>query len=273
MSRDPGRLQYLEAMGLTTWVARYRLPNAMPTPACEWDVPTPTTGEEAPGQRLHALLDAPTSREPEPRMPERSQRPAGPRKARALLGEQVPSPVEEVQPTSASRAGERPAESLRFTLQVACLAGRWLFLLPREASVEQYHRELLANLLQAAGVPAGDFPDFESLRWPPVEGVPVDAPLEEARQGLQAFIEGRRRRGWSPRRLLVFGHDDVLTSLLTLEGERSTLLDLPAWQGPGLDELAGSADAKRALWPRIQAWQRDWESSEEEGRAAPPDGR
>jgi hypothetical protein len=163
-------------------------------------------------------------------------------------------------------------EILRFTLQVACLAGRWLFLLPREEPVEPGHRELLVNLLQAAGMPPGDFPDFETLRWPPVEGVPVDAPLEEARQGLQAFLEGRRRRGWSPRGLLVFGEDDVLASLLDWEGDRSTLLDLPAWQAPGLDELAGSADAKRALWPKIRSWQRVWESIEEEGSAAPSDG-
>ncbi len=87
----------------------------------------------------------------------------------------------------------------------------------------------------------------------------MQAPLDEARQGLGAFLAGRARRGWAPERLLVFGEDATLTRVLAIEGERSTTLGLPAWQGPALDALAGSAEAKRDLWPRLAGWRDAWQ--------------
>ncbi|MDI5985228.1 hypothetical protein QLQ85_10515 [Halomonas sp. M4R5S39] len=277
MTPEPQRRQYLEAMGLTSWEARYRLPNARPTPACDWQRPEPVA-VEAPGERLHALLDeaareAPARPSPEPTARERGQRPAGPGKARALLGGGAPPDAAEA--PAGVEAPERPAEpaeALRFTLQVACLDGRWLLLLPRERKPDTTGQRLLANLLQAAGVLPERPLDFETFQWPQMEGLPVDAPLEEARQGLQAFLEGRRRRGWAPERLLLFGHDATLATVLTVEGEHCALLDLPAWQGPSLDELAGSAEAKRALWPCLAGWREAWRDSSEDDDAAPAGG-
>ncbi|MBE0490489.1 MAG: hypothetical protein IBX53_15590, partial [Halomonas sp.] len=89
MITEPQRLQYLEAMGLTAWVARYALPNARPTPACEWELPEAPPAE-APGDRLHALLDeaseVPPARSVEPEPP-RAARAPRPGMARALLAE------------------------------------------------------------------------------------------------------------------------------------------------------------------------------------------
>lgn len=54
MTPDVIRRQYLDAMGITAWAAKYQLPNARPTEACEWeDAPAVTP----PRERLHALLD------------------------------------------------------------------------------------------------------------------------------------------------------------------------------------------------------------------------
>src|SRR5690554_7936995 len=68
-------------MGLTAWVARYALPNARPTPACDWELPEAPPAE-APGERLHALLDearevppSPRPAEPEPPRAARPPRP------------------------------------------------------------------------------------------------------------------------------------------------------------------------------------------------------
>ncbi|XKE45050.1 hypothetical protein LG302_17000 [Halomonas organivorans] len=266
MTTEPQRLQYLEAMGLTAWVARYRLPNARETEACEWEPPA-TPERQAPGAHLHALLERPEEAPPAPpAAPEaepRERPPAGPRKARALLGdlapeEAPPTPAMDAAPETPDAAGREPAAALRFILQVACLDGRWLVILPAEAAPGRTEQRLLVNLLRAAGVGPEQPPAFEAFRWPQVEGLPVQAPLEEAREGLQAFLAGRRRRGWTPERLLVFGDDATLATLLAIEGEHCPLLDLPAWQGPSLATLAGSAEAKRALWPSLAGWRRAW---------------
>ncbi|WP_280550078.1 hypothetical protein [Halomonas sp. 11-S5] len=269
MTPEPQRLQYLEAMGLTAWASRYRLPNALPTQACEWEAAAPVAEvRRAPGERLHALLDeaveaqvaAPRAApaEPEPR-----HRPAAGR-ARALLGDLAPSDEPGATPEAVSPGPVRHrGEALRFTLQVACLDGRWLVLLPGEAPPGGVELRLLRHLLQAAGVVPEQMPAFEAFRWPQVEGLPVEVPLEEAREGLQAFLAGRQRRGWVPERLLVFGEDETLAKLLTLSEGHCPLLALPAWQGPALGELAGSAEAKRVLWPQMAGWRDAWRAGRE----------
>ncbi|MDT8895101.1 hypothetical protein RSO41_10575 [Halomonas sp. I1] len=274
MTSEPHRLQYLEAMGLTAWVARYRLPNARPSEACEWDLPAEAdTRSRAPGERLHALLeDAAEASPAEPPARESTARPpAGPGKARALLGGLVPeenaAPAEPAPAPSVTAKAEQPvAEALRFTWQVTCLDGRWLLVLPRDAGPSDVEYRLLGNMLRAAGVVPVRAPSFETFRWPQLEGLSVEAPLEEAREGLRAFLTGRRQRGWVPERLLVFGDDAVLSDLLELDEGYSGLLAMPVWQGPELKDLADGAEAKRALWPRLQGWQRDWRVGDEETR-------
>ncbi|WP_416138226.1 hypothetical protein ACM26W_17365 [Halomonas sp. HK25] len=262
MTSEPQRLQYLEAMGLTAWVARYALPNARPTPACEWELPEAPPAE-APGERLHALLDeareAPPVRSAEPEAP-RAQAPRAqaprPGMARALLEE--PTAQEAAAPIGAATAEPRaPQEPLRFAFQAACLEGRWLLMLAGEQPPGHTELKLLANLLRAAGI-AAPLPVLQGFRWPLEEGLTVHEPLEEAREGLQAFIAGARRRGWAPERLLLFGEDEALGQVLSLDAEQCPLLDLPAWQGPALDELAVSAEAKRGLLPQLLAWGEAW---------------
>ena len=264
MTAEPQRLQYLEAMGLTAWCARYRLPNARPTLACEWPAASPAAAEPtAPGERLHALLDEAAQAQvvtprPPPAEAEPRHRPAAGR-ARALLGDLVPVDAEQPAPAVQPAASTHPpGEALRFTWQMACLEGRWLIVLPADTPPDAVARRLLGNLLQAAGVASEQLPSFETFRWPQLEGLPVEAPLEEAREGLQAFLAGQRRRGWAPERLLVFGEDATLTALLALADGRCPLLSLPAWQGPSLNELAASGAAKRALWPQMAGWREAW---------------
>jgi hypothetical protein len=260
---EPYRLQYLEAMGLTAWVARYALSNARPTPACEWTPPDPEAATRPHGERLHALLDEAAERQqamprqaPAEPAPRQASAPA-PGKARSLLGE---APVEASPSTAPAPEAPSadPGEALRFTLQVACLEGRWLLLVPQQAALDATRRHLLDNLLAAAGVTPETAPAFETFRWPPMEGPAMAEPEDEAREGLQAFLAGRRQRGWAPERVLVFGRAPALDRVLALEEGHCPPLDLPAWQGPGLAELAGSAAAKRALLPMLASWRRAW---------------
>lgn len=286
MTTEPQRSQYLDAMGFTAWVSRYRLPNAAPTQACEWLEPdvVPT---QPPVQRLHALLDstehappssttretASTSPAPASALPERqgtgqSKRARGLLAAEGIAAEPDASDaavVSDSTPIAEPGVASAPAASLRFTLQIAALDGRWLILLPSPREPDTTMQRLLANLLQAARIMPCAAPVFQTFRWPMMEGQPVEAPLEEARDGLRAFVAGRRRRGWSPERLLIFGQDETLKPILDVDDGHCRLLGIPGWQGPSLQELTQSAAAKRELWLHLCQWQDAWHRAADGG--------
>ncbi|WP_106478983.1 hypothetical protein [Phytohalomonas tamaricis] len=291
MVSEPQRLQYLEAMGLSAWTSRYRLPNAAPTPQCEW--PELDEPKAPPQARLHALLDSQAdSGEMGHRAADRSktvirqESTTSPvRSARALLEEQVMPAVEAPTPVSAKNAGlaestsdpepppleqapSRRGEALRFTLQVAALDGRWLLLLPQPAPPTQQEFTLLTRLIDTAGIRLGVTPEFSMFKWPMMENLPVGDALDDARQGFLAFIEGRRSRGWCPERVLSFGNlGDELERVLDFSGElkrqHACLLNLPCWHGPTLGELGNSAEHKRALWPELARWRVWWLGDDE----------
>ncbi|WP_168014036.1 hypothetical protein [Halomonas salinarum] len=343
---EPQRLQYLEAMGLTAWVGRYRLPNAAATEVCAWEEPA-APAAKAPAARLQALMEDVAESRPSPstgvngrqdarpadsgasqdaadrgadRGPARgadrqADKPSGKGvgRVRALLRGEDPeaqaSSAQERSPHEAQgqnakpqegKSHERtfqdakphegqtqerlpqepqadasatatkaiygeghaspPGEALRFSLQVAALEGRWLLVLPSASPPGEMPRRLLANLLRAAGIRPAEMPAFQHFRWPMMDELPVSAPLEEARDGLRAFIDGRRRQGWQPERLLVFGEDTTLSRVLAIEDGICPLLDIPAWQGPSLEVLAADAAAKRDLWPSLRHWGEAWQS-------------
>ncbi|EPC01787.1 hypothetical protein L861_21415 [Litchfieldella anticariensis FP35 = DSM 16096] len=270
MTTEPQRLQYLEAMGVTAWVGRYRLPNAWPTPECEWELPE-SPAIRTPGERLHGLLeDQPSVRTQEPSS-EPAPRQSG--RARALLGEPLAPP--EVPITSRGEeasapestlqeTSSEPQQALRFTLQVAALEGRWLVLIPGTQPLDAMSLRLLANILRAADIVLEGSLEFQTFRWPMMDELPVEAPLEEACDGLRAFIDGRRRQGWRPERVIVFGDDDALAQVLAVEEGHSCLLGLPAWWGPSLEVLARDAAAKRDLLPCLPAWRVAWNQQDDE---------
>lgn len=273
MTTEPQRLQYLEAMGLTAWVARYRLPNAKESEACEWTLPE-RPAPSPPAERLHALLDeteAAQRQAPAPPPAIETPRAKPPRRARQLLGIEPEGEANESPADMTATSGDTSSsgaqdtaevgeaqEPLRFMLQVTCLAGRWLIFVPQQMPPEPSQAELLANLLKAAALDVLQPQDFEPYRWPPMEGLSAEAPLEEAREGLRAFIEGTRRRGWSPERVLIFGQEPTLERLVGAPQESVEWLGLPCWQGPSLGGLAQSAEAKRDLWPTLLEWRRAW---------------
>ncbi|MCE9664103.1 hypothetical protein LY622_11685 [Halomonas sp. M5N1S17] len=277
MTTEPQRLQYLEAMGLTAWVARYRLPNARPSEACEWAPPAPPA-PTPPAERLHALLEdaePPAAKQPASvSSPPPSMRAVQPGRARQLLGggagEAGSGPEADIEAAGPRREAPINQEPLRFSLQVACLDDRWLLLMPGDEPPADMHLKLLANLLRAVGITPSRLPRFQGFRWPPVEGLPAESPLEEAREGVQAFIAGAGRHGWAPERVLLFGSDETLDRVLSLESEHCELLALPGWQGPGLEELAASAEAKRALWPSLVTWREAWRSNSGEASLSGP---
>ena len=297
MTQEVIRRHYLDAMGITAWAAKYQLPNALPTEACEWEESTPAP--TPPRERLQALLDdapAPRRQTPKPQAPElQSSDPqvsgeaiASPSAVRALLGQdpQRQDKPGQKKPTFASpeaatpsvkSAPAAPVKPLKFELSCVCLEGRWLVLQAGEMSVLE--QQLLANLLQAAGIQQGALPEATRFTWPQMANAfAVEDPLDEAREGLAAFIAGGvSRQGWRLERLLWWGEleaepnaesGDVqapLDRILNVTDGQSQTLSLPLWQGPTLASLLDGSRSKRDLWPALQALGQLWEADKATG--------
>ncbi len=275
--QEPQRLQYLQAMGLTAWVGRYRLPNAAETDVCAW--PEEESETQAPSSRLQEALATTSHPVASSTVSDPPARRSG--RARALLGtedsEASGSPVALNESSASDRAslaedtvendGRVPLQTdsaygvpqaLRFSLHVAALEGRWLVVMPGGESPSPLMQRLLSNVLRAAGIEQGGSLAFQSFHWPMIDELPVHAPLEEAQDGVRAFIDGRRRSGWRLERLLLFGGEPVLDQVLSLADGHCTLLDIPAWQGPSLETLAYDPAGKRSLVPMLSRWREQW---------------
>ena len=289
MTQEVIRRHYLEAMGITAWAAKYQLPNALPTEACEWEDATPTP--IPPRERLQALLDdAPAPRrqtaKPQALEPSASETQAvgetiaSPSAVRALLGQDKPGSASQVaaQPTTAVEAATaKPAKPLAFALSCVCLEGRWLMLQAGAMSVLE--QQLLANLLQAVGIQQDALPKVTHFTWPQMTNAfAVEDPLDEAREGLAAFIAGRiSRQGWQLERLLWWGElgaeQAPLDRVLNVVEAHSHTLSLPVWQGPALASLLDGASNKRDLLPVLQALGQQWADGGLTGARQPADDR
>lgn len=265
MTPEITRRHYLDAMGITVWASRYQLPNALPTPACEWDESPPE--QTPPRERLQALLDdAPAPRtEPahKPQETEPATAEASPSAVRALLGQlgaaepAAKTTVETAEKHAEPAPSASPAKPLHFTLSCVCIGNRWLSLHSGELTPQA--QRLLGNILCASGI--DETPDITLFKWPPLANAfAVQEPLEEAREGLYAFIAGSAgRKQWGLERVLWWGDEADTLRVLDIQDERSQALALPVWQGPALESLLQSVDAKRDLWPSLHELGQHWQ--------------
>lgn len=265
MISEPQRRQYLSAMGITGWEARFCLPNALETPACDWEWQAPAEG--TPSEKIHALLEQTAgTTDPEPLQPDRSA------SVRALLddasdsnvsaeghsstdSQASPSTVAEHAPApSPPLVGGLAAAPLRFSLTGAAINRRWLVLYAGEEASGDL--ELLHDLLSTAGLEPAEALECMPFDWPLIEaGWASEDPVQEARDGVRAFIQGgERRNGWKLEQLLWWGPlDSPLDAVMQLDQGSSATLQLPLWQGPALSELRRSGDTKRQLLPELLA--------------------
>ena len=273
MTPEVARRYYLDAMGITAWASRYQLPNALPTEACEWDDTPPE--KTPPRDRLQAVLDdaPPPRKEAKPAELSTPSPEASPLSVRALLGQAPPVAEPPVKKEAVSPAPKpTPATSakpLRFALSCMCIGQRWLSLHP--GNITPKEQQLLSNILQAASIQQGELPSIMLFEWPPMANAfEVAEPLEEAREGLSAFIAGSAsRKGWKLERVLWWGehetpHADEVLQVLNVQQTHSQTLALPIWQGPSLAGLIQSPQAKRELWPALNVLGQEWQTLEKD---------
>lgn len=279
MNAEVIRRQYLDAMGISTWASRYQLPHALETPACDWEDTRPE--RSTPSQRLHALLDDAQQAEAKRQVPQPSEAAASspaatseslsPQALRSLLGDkaaETPVPKGSIPPSS-DLASSPPLpdentiteaatelakhESLVFTLSCCCIEEHWLILLPGQP--ESVEKKLLDNMLHVIAGRKPVLSDTFTFRWPPLANGPLpDNPLEEARDGIHAFLSGAaRRNGWQLEHVLWWGRaqESPFDDLLNIHNGHSQTLDMPVWQGDALPVLCQDTHAKRTLLPAL----------------------
>jgi len=280
----------MEAMGLTLWTARYRLPNAEQTPACEWpDASRPA--QVSPSQRLKALRQdtgssADTvSGEPSSAVPLASTVDGTARPPKTVSPQQEASnatastptipfverahdsgvvtdptsrpatPSTETAPRTAASTPSTLQDSLAFSFHAITLGNCWWVLSPHQA-FDTESLALLNNILMAIG--SDDRTPSRSIdfKWPMIEGFKVEDPQAEAEDGVLAFVTGQQEQQGKSQTILLLADDtdenaQVLSRVLGINAGMSSLLELPVIQGAPLPALLSEASAKRALWQAL----------------------
>lgn len=218
------RLDYLDAMGVTQYVARSPLPGARPSPVLqpahsEPEQPEPIASKPA---RISELLD----HEPPRARPSPEQGPA------AVA---APPDVDSTSPP--------------FQCQLAIWTADDLLVLADMPRLDNLQKTLLRNILQAIGRDAS-LPGALQYKWPIPQN--RERNLQAARDHFQGLLDGGPLQSTTVRQILCFGpaaatllasHDDDLPSLVYREWPVTAACALQDM----LDEPACKADTWRKL--------------------------
>lgn len=283
---------YMDAMGLTLWTARYRLPNAAQTPPCEWPEAS-HSAQVSPSQRLKALRQdtgpsadtvsgepparsasvPPVSSDGETAPPTKAVMPqpdasnanapvpSKPSTAQAHDSGVVTESTSKPATPSTETAATTPSalqDSLAFSFHAITLGNSWWILSPHQPFDAQ-SLALLGNILMAIGSDDRTPSHSVDFKWPMIEGFKVEDPQAEAEDGVLAFVAGQQEQQGKPQTILLLADDadenaQVLSRVLGVNAGTSTLLELPVIQGAALPALLFDASAKRALWQALASF-------------------
>ena len=254
------RMQYLDAMGIDSFVPRMILPAAPLCVACELPV---------------SLVDyEPAAEFIDPLEQEVSQ-PATPSpKTTAIVKQLLASG--EASPTSATTSrpavssgltlqallAAKPKKQLRFVLTVWQLANGVVFIDSKEPKAALPTSALLGNVVKGL-YPAESIPKPDSINWPLLESpIALDNALHEAREMTHAFLASRFEV-ITPKLLIVMGRvasDMVITapqsdsgSMAFGESASPSHLPCAAVYLPSLAELLREPTLKYVIWPAVKA--------------------
>lgn len=237
------RQEFLQAMGITSYFPRLRLPGAPEPVQCEWPAEWQPARTAGTGEADAVVQVSPVPAEEKG-------------KATGVQTEIEPEiePEKEIEIEKVSTTAGT-AEAIRF--QCLCIrVNRDLAILNAmpymgAGHLIDRHWALLVNLLRAAGIPHGDMQAEEKpFRWPLLQGDHVDSSRPAAAVALVAYLQ-QKLADWQFSRLLVMG-ELAIAPVFTLEdGEEGVTLDSQAWETAytrSLDEILQRPALKKEVW-------------------------
>lgn len=266
------RHQYLDALGITSWLPVQPLPAAAPSADWVWDFRYPAP--EIPFSDTPAANGgrAATRRQQPPAMPKMD-----PAKARAALNDTLALVAEGAKPKAEKARAEpqvklapkpkRPAQAPRFRLAMVAV-GDCLVIdsLPTAASGEfsERHRALLTNISAYLINEPAELPRAAILNWPMLANSSLDQSRPEALAAV-AYKLKQLIGKHSVTRLLLLGEAAMQMALDTdesLDNLRGAVKlpqhpELKVIASHSLSEMLALPETKAAFWQDIQPLKKD----------------
>lgn len=218
------RLDYLEAMGITQYVAHTPLPGARPSPVIHMEIVAPTQPS-----RITELLDE--------QIPSARKSPA-------------PSPQISVLPTPSTVAASTALPAV-FQCQIAIWTVADLLILADAPRLDNSHVTLLRNILQAIGR-TETLSDARQFSWPLPQR--KEKSVLAAKEHFQGLLDGGLLQTSGLRQILCFG-DLVNTLLNTGETESDNAQQYQDWPVVtvcALHEMLAQPSRKADTWRTLQ---------------------
>jgi hypothetical protein len=218
------RLDYLEAMGITQYVAHTPLPGARPSPVIHMEIVAPTQPS-----RITELLDE--------HIPSARKSPA-------------PSPQISVLPTQSTATASTALPAV-FQCQIAIWTVADLLILADAPRLDNSHVTLLRNILQAIGR-TETLSDARQFSWPLPQR--KEKSVLAAKEHFQGLLDGGLLQTSGLRQILCFG-DLVNTLLNTGETESDNAQQYQDWPVVtvcALHEMLAQPSRKADTWRTLQ---------------------
>ncbi len=266
------RQQYLDAMGVDTYMPRWVLPHAPAPVACDVSF---IPGDLESGQPQDAgkpggevQNKAASNDAIAPLSASRAEAKDKPESALAALAEpvaRVQAAAEQVQSTdnstdsSAAKAPLNDEPVPQFALSIWRVSEQLLVIDSRQAQLALPTEPLFINILVALGYPRQPLPKTEVIRWPMVDNPFVGQTAADAREMLEAYLDGKLLTH-PAKHVLLMGEDAcryVLPELNRFEDQlgKAILLEqhkVDAIIVPSLSAMLLEPEQKRLTWQAIQ---------------------
>ncbi|HNI36894.1 MAG TPA: hypothetical protein PKZ68_01235 [Pseudomonadales bacterium] len=225
------RLNYLDAMGIVQYAARFPLLGALPSPEIEQDdvfddaIETSTAPANS-AQQLRQLLDAETSR------PQSQTTPS-----HHVASQKITAPTQSI-------------DNSVFRCQIALWQADDLLVLAETARMDNTQLTLLRNILKAIGR-ATQLANASQFSWPLPQH--KDKSLTAARDHFQGMLDGGALHNSTVRQILCLGNS--ITSLLHSDSESSSTQqyrDWPVITVCALHEMLEKPNKKADTWRTLQ---------------------
>ncbi|BFM15227.1 hypothetical protein R50073_14100 [Maricurvus nonylphenolicus] len=276
------RQQYLDALGVDTYMPRWVLPHAPEPVACDVSfIPSELEGSEGGGEGISAAVASQpavndSAATPVARPASTGAAPQGQASSSSVLAvlsgetptaDKVPAveTVAEVKDTSVPTATEQAKPQAAsepvpaFALSIWRISEDLLIIDSRQAQLALPTEPLLINILAALGYPRQPLPKTEVIRWPMVDNPFVGQSEADAREMLEAYLDGKLLTH-PTKHLLLMGDEAaryILPAEQSLADVQGKAIELPQHKAeaivvPSLSDMLQDPLQKRLTWQAIQ---------------------